>query len=103
VGEVEELCDPSIELTHIAGMLLPNGRTYRGSDGLREYFADIHEAWDEIEFISHSVDRLGDEEVLVEGRVVARSWVWRLREGRFACGRLFDDRDQAVRGHHAPT
>jgi ketosteroid isomerase-like protein len=45
IDELIPLSDPEVEFVSIfAGM---EGRTYRGYDGLRQYFADMNDAWTE--------------------------------------------------------
>jgi ketosteroid isomerase-like protein len=63
---------------------------YRGHDGVRRYFRDVAEIWDELRVVPSDFRQNG-EQVLVTGRVSARSparivagttgWIWRLRDG----------------------
>ena len=65
------------------------GRTgaYRGHDGLRQYFRDVAEVWDDLRIVPGEFRQSGDT-ILVTGRVSARSparivagstgWIWRV-------------------------
>jgi ketosteroid isomerase-like protein len=92
---VLELASPEIEF--IAATSDYAGRTgpYVGHEGIRRYFRDVAEVWDELRLVPTDYRVVG-EEVLVTGRVSARSparvvsgstgWVWRVREGKVVRG-----------------
>jgi ketosteroid isomerase-like protein len=97
-----ELCDERMEFFPV-GTAGAVGREapYAGQAGLREYLADVAEAWEELRISPGEVEIEG-ETILVRGRVYARSrelgirdipvaWVWRLRAGRFVRGEVFLD------------
>jgi ketosteroid isomerase-like protein len=77
---------------HFEGTARLAGRAepYRGHDGVRRYFRDVAEVWDELRVVPTEFRQNGDR-VLVTGRVSARSpsrivagstgWIWRLRDG----------------------
>ena len=84
------------------------GRTdpYRGHEGIREYFRDVDQVWDELRLTPTDYRRVGDQ-VLVTGRVSARSparvvvgstgWVWRTRDGKVVYGRAYASAEDAIR------
>jgi ketosteroid isomerase-like protein len=77
------------------------GRTdpYRGHAGLREYFADAEELWDELtlhpEDVRATIDSVvvfGFVDARVGGRTIRRRvvWTWKLRGGKVAVLRVHD-------------
>jgi ketosteroid isomerase-like protein len=77
------------------------GRTqpYRGHAGLREYFADVSRAWDELVLhaddfraIPGSVIVMGHVEALRDGVLHRRAvlWTWKLRDGLATSIRVAD-------------
>jgi ketosteroid isomerase-like protein len=107
VDEVLALSDPAVEFVSIfAGM---EGRTYRGDDGLREYFADMSDTWTEFHRDIEKVIDAGAGKVVVyfhlrgtarvsrvplEERVTT---VFQLRKGRLYRMVVFRDADEALR------
>jgi ketosteroid isomerase-like protein len=100
------LSDPEVEFVSIfAGM---EGRTYRGYDGLRRYFADMRDAWAEFRREIEGVTDAGGDQVVVFFRLrgTARvsgvpvdermTTVFRLREGRLHRMVVYRDRDEAL-------
>src|SRR3954453_13738586 len=86
---------------HLEGTMRVVGRTrpYRGREGMREYFADVERAWEELTV--HADDfRVIPGHVVVMGRVegrkageaVSRSavWTWRVRDGKAVSVRVAD-------------
>jgi ketosteroid isomerase-like protein len=87
---------------------------YLGHDGLRQYFRDLAEVWDELHLVP--VDfRQNGETILVTGRVSARSparivagstgWIWRVVDGRVVYIRVYPsaaDALAAFEGRGAP-
>jgi ketosteroid isomerase-like protein len=70
-----------------------DGTSYRGVDGLRSYFAEIEETWEDTRFELDQVDDLGEVSLIVmhvSGRARASgvpldertAQVWRWREGK---------------------
>jgi len=104
---IVELCDDSMEFFPVAtAEAIGREAPYRGRTGLRDYLADVAQAWEELRVAMDEAEVLG-ERVLVRGRVYARSrelgirnvpvaWIWEIRGGRFARGAVFPDPDQAV-------
>jgi ketosteroid isomerase-like protein len=100
------LSDPEVEFVSIfAGM---EGRTYRGYEGLREYFADMRDTWTEFHREIEGMIDAGDDQVVVFFRLhgTARvsgvpvdervTTVFRLRRGRLYRMVVFRDREEAL-------
>ena len=88
-ARVTALCDEGVEFWSVTGGVAGRGAPYRGHDGLRQYFADVAQVWDELLVTAKEVRARG-ELILVVGHVYARSrqsgirdipaaWVWRLQ------------------------
>jgi ketosteroid isomerase-like protein len=81
---------------------------WRGHAGLRKFFRDYYETWDELEDTIEELIDAGDRVVsVVTTRARGRSsgidveWkghaaVWTIRDGRIAQVTWFSDRDQAL-------
>jgi ketosteroid isomerase-like protein len=91
------LADPSLEFwAQGTGERAARTTPYRGHEGLREYFADVAEQWDELT-VEPDDFRFAGSGVIVFGRARGRAgddtldvpviWVWKLRGGRVAYGR----------------
>jgi uncharacterized protein len=99
------LADPDVVFTAVTGGVLGRAEPYRGHEGLREYFRDVAEVWDELVLKPREFRQVGDS-VLVTGRVSARSparvvsgstgWVWRVRDGRVVYGHVYQSAADAV-------
>jgi ketosteroid isomerase-like protein len=81
---------------------------YVGHEGVRGYFADVANAWEELEVFLHEYHEIDDRRVLVVGRVRARAkdglrvdepahWAWTIDDEKIVAGRVFDDRHDALR------
>jgi ketosteroid isomerase-like protein len=83
--------DPDIEFWAVTGERAGRNDPYRGHAGLREYFRDVANMWEELRLTPKEFRAAGDL-VLVTGKVSARSrsrtvtgstgWVWRVRDGK---------------------
>jgi ketosteroid isomerase-like protein len=83
------------------------GRTepYVGHDGIRDYFRDVGDVWDDLRLTPIEFRQLG-ETILVTGKVSARSparliagssgWIWRLRAGKVVYGRVYPSAAEAI-------
>jgi ketosteroid isomerase-like protein len=70
-GELQvELCDPELRLDNIAEF--PITGPYHGHEGLRRWWQDVAEAFDEIRFEVERLIDVDDERVLSVQRVVGR-------------------------------
>jgi ketosteroid isomerase-like protein len=85
-----------------------DGREYRGIEGLREFFAELQEVWDEFEIEPARLLELGPDHVLVFSHVRARgkagvefeqemTGLYEFRDGKVASGRSYLNRDDALR------
>jgi ketosteroid isomerase-like protein len=83
--------DPDCEI-HLEGTAGVTGRTepYRGHAGMREYFADVQQVWEELtvraddfRVVPGSVIVLGTVSGRRAGEEIRRAavWTWRLRDG----------------------
>ena len=100
------VCDPAIEWD--MSRLMPDGRVYRGHDGVREFWRGWAGTWDNFEFSLEEVVDAGDGQVVVRvhqagiGRGsraavnFAFGQVWTVRDGRIVRFRAFPDFDQAL-------
>ena len=101
-----QLLAPDIEWHPLTGALV-EGTPYKGHEGVKAYFEDLAEAWEE----SHvSADRFidADDVVLVVGRIHAigrgsgveieahAAWVWRLRHGQAVYMHVYLNRQEAL-------
>jgi ketosteroid isomerase-like protein len=83
------------------------GRTgpYRGHDGLRQYFRDVAQVWDDLRVVPGEFRQSGDS-ILVTGRVSARSparivagstgWIWRVVGGLVVYARVYPSAADAM-------
>jgi len=99
------LADPEIEFTAMTGEHAGRTDPYRGHEGLRAYFRDVAEVWEELRLTPREFRPAGDR-VLVTGKVSARSrgrtvsgstgWIWKVREGRVVYGRVYGSAADAI-------
>jgi len=102
---VLELAAPEIEFIAVTSDYAGRTEPYRGHEGIRQYFRDVAEVWDELR-LTPTDYRMVREQVLVTGRVSARSparvvsgstgWVWRVRAGKVVWGRVYASAEDAV-------
>ena len=102
---VLELAAPEIEFIAVTSDYAGRTGPYRGHDGIREYFRDMAEVWDELR-LTPTDYRIVGEQVLVTGRVSARSparvvsgstgWLWRVRSGKVIRARAYASAEDAV-------
>jgi ketosteroid isomerase-like protein len=95
------LVDPDCEFT------LPDGRAYRGHDGIRDYLATTRRDWRTVAITYDDVREDGPGWIVAVGRVAATSadgrtsferpqaCVAEFRDGRFVRGRVFGDPAEA--------
>ena len=106
IDELIPLSDPEVEFVSIfAGM---EGRTYRGYDGLREYFTDMRDTWADFRRDIEGVTDAGGDRVVVFFHLqgIARAsgvpvdervtTVFRIRQGRLHRMVVFRNRDDAL-------
>jgi ketosteroid isomerase-like protein len=102
---VLELCASEVEFIAVTSDYAGRTEPYRGHDGIRQYFRDVAEVWDELRLTPTDYRVVGDQ-VLVTGRVSARSparvvsgstgWVWRVRGGRVVQGHVYASAEDAI-------
>jgi ketosteroid isomerase-like protein len=93
------LSHPDIELTAVTGEHAGRIHPYRGHDGVREYFRDIAELWEELHLTPREFREAGNL-ILVTGKVSARSrsrtvtgstgWLWRVLDGKVVLIRVYE-------------
>ncbi len=105
-AEIAALCHEEVEFAPMTGALAGRTTAYRGREGLVEYLGDVERVWEELLVTVHDTYVEG-ELILAAGRVYARSreiglrdlpvtWHWRLKDGLFLYGRVFDDPAEAL-------
>jgi ketosteroid isomerase-like protein len=102
---VLNLADPDIEFTAVTGEHAGRTDPYRGHDGLRAYFRDVAELWEELRLTPREFRPAGDL-VLVTGKVSGRSrvrtvtgstgWLWKVRDGKVVYGRVYASAADAI-------
>ena len=105
VERVIALVDPDVVFTAVTGGVVGKAEPYQGHEGMREYFRDVAEVWDEIVLTPREFRQVGDA-ILVTGKVNARSparvvsgstgWVWRVRDGRVVYGHVYPSAADAI-------
>ena len=105
-SEISAVCDDEMEFFPVVtAEAVGREAPYAGPDGLSEYLADAAEVWAELLVTPGEVE-VGGEQLLVRGRVYARSrefgirdmpaaWIWQVRDGRFIRGEVFRDPSSA--------
>ena len=96
---------PEVEFTAVTGDHAGRTGAYLGHDGLRQYFRDVAEVWDDLRIVPGDYRQSGDT-ILVTGRVSARSparivagstgWIWRVADGLIAYVRVYPSAADAV-------
>jgi ketosteroid isomerase-like protein len=99
------LADADIEFTAVTGEHAGRTDPYRGHEGLRAYFRDVAEVWEELRLTPREFRPAGDL-VLVTGKVSARSrgrtvtgstgWIWRVRDGKVVYGKVYASAADAI-------
>jgi ketosteroid isomerase-like protein len=97
--------DDDVEFSAVTGDHAGRTEPYRGHDGIRQYFRDVAEVWDELRIVPGEYRQDGDK-ILVTGRVTARSparivagstgWIWRLRDGVVVYARVYPSAADAM-------
>jgi ketosteroid isomerase-like protein len=101
-----EVCHPEIEFLSV---LAVSGRRYRGHDGIREYFDDIHSAWAEWRVEVHQVVAGDDGRVAIvmtmhvrgkeSGAMLAErtEHLWTIEDGRLLRNQPYREPGGALR------
>ena len=101
------ISDEEIEVSTVTGLLAGRTEPYRGYEGLAEYIDDISGQWKRLELQPQHFLPVGDNRVLVFGRVRAwhqrgfldseNAWLWELRDDRVVSVRVYADPGEARR------
>jgi uncharacterized protein len=98
--------DPAVEVHPLTGAML-EGVSYRGHEGMRQWFEDVAEYWESM-WVEADQFLDAEEAVVVVGRVHGRgkssgvaveapaAWVFHLRDARLTYLRLYLDPSQAL-------
>ena len=100
------LYDPAVQFSPLTGTRVESGG-YRGHQGVRDYFAEIDEIWDEMRPHADQVRTVGDQVVVIGGCAVRGrasgavtdaplAWVITLRDGKITSHRGFRTADEAL-------
>jgi ketosteroid isomerase-like protein len=101
-----ELYDPDIEFLPLTGTRVESGG-YSGHAGVRDYFAEVGEVWDQMKPHAEDVRTVGDHVVVLGGCAVRgrgsgavsdnpMAWVVTLRDGKVTSHRGFRSGDEAL-------
>jgi ketosteroid isomerase-like protein len=101
---VATMCD-DIEFLPVTANITTGGVPYRGHEGIARYLVDVADVWPELRIFPDDIRSAGDA-VVVLGRVIARGggmildrptgWVFTLRDGKLASGRVYASHDEAL-------
>jgi ketosteroid isomerase-like protein len=106
LDDVLSLMDPEVDFfapktAHSVGRNV----SYQGHDGVRQYFDDVAEVWSRLEFAPREC-LSKNSHVVTLGTVIGErdgepfedkvAWAWKLRDGKFVWGRVYEDPDQAL-------
>jgi ketosteroid isomerase-like protein len=96
---------PDVEFSAVTGDHAGRTTPYRGHDGLRQYFRDVAEVWDDLRIVPREFRQDGDR-ILVTGRVSARSparlvagstgWIWQVEDGLVVYARVYPSAAEAT-------
>ena len=100
------LYDPAVRFLPLTGTRVESGG-YRGHQGVRDYFAEVDEIWDELRPHADQVQTVGDQVVVVGGCAVRGrgsgvvtdsplAWVITIRDGKITSHRGFRTADEAL-------
>jgi ketosteroid isomerase-like protein len=104
-----EVMDPDVEFSAPATQaLVQKSVAYEGHEGVREYFDDVARVWSELEVFLHEYHEVGDDCILVVGRVRGRGtarhivdepaqWAWRIDSEKIVWGQVFTNDEEARR------
>ena len=105
VERVLAYAHPDVEFRAVTGDHAGRTSAYRGHDGLRQYFRDVAEIWDDLRIVPGEFRQSGDT-ILVTGRVSARSparivagstgWIWRVAGGLIVYARVYPSAADAM-------
>jgi ketosteroid isomerase-like protein len=100
------LYDPDIEFMPLTGTLVESGG-YEGHAGVRDYFDEVAQVWEEMRPYAHTTQPVGDHVVVTGGCAVRgigsgvesddrMAWVITLRDGKILRHRGFGSAEEAL-------
>jgi ketosteroid isomerase-like protein len=99
-GALVALCAEDCVFEPVTAQLAAGGEPYLGHDGMRRYLSDVARVWQELRPEPTDYREVGADTVVATGRIYAwgvgrvidspAGWLWRVRDGRIAYGRVFD-------------
>lgn len=106
IDALVELYDPDIEFLPLTGTRVESGG-YIGHDGVREYFTEVGEVWDQMLPHADDVRTVGDQVVVLGGCAVRgrgsgaesdapMAWVITVRDGKVTRHRGYRTREEAL-------
>jgi ketosteroid isomerase-like protein len=101
------LYDPHIEFLPLTGTRVEEGG-YAGHSGVRSYFDEVAEVWDEMRPYAESTQQIGDQVVVMGGCAVRgiasgvesddpMAWVITVRDGKITCHRAYRTAAEALK------
>ena len=105
MNAIEEICTPDVEFDWSRRLLDPT--MIRGYEGIRQFFAEVDEIFDEIVFEEEEILEFGDEVLVVsKGRFRGRTSgvdvtahgaiLWTIRGGKLARFRFYQTKEDAL-------
>ena len=109
-GDVEgllELYDPDVQFLPLTGTRVESGG-YHGHAGVRAYFAEVADVWDELRPYADNVETIGNDVVVLGGCAVRgrgsrvesdspMAWVITVRRGKISSHRGYRTSDDALK------
>jgi ketosteroid isomerase-like protein len=106
IDALVRLYEPNAEFRPLTGTLVESGG-YRGHEGIRAYFEEVDDVWDQMLPHADATRSKGGLVVVIGGCMVrgresgaetdtAMAWVFHVREGRIASHRAFTDASEAL-------
>jgi ketosteroid isomerase-like protein len=103
---VVTLCAADVVFEPVTARVAAGGAPYRGHDGMRAYIADVGRVWQELRPSPDAFHEGEDGIVVATGRVYAwgagrvvdspAGWLFRMRDGFVAYGRIFETASGAL-------
>jgi ketosteroid isomerase-like protein len=102
-----EVMAPEVEFSAPATQALVEKEvSYEGHEGVRDYFADVANVWAELEVFLHEYHEVGNDRILVVGRVRGRGkdrhivdepaqWAWKIENEKIIWGHVFTNIEEA--------
>jgi ketosteroid isomerase-like protein len=99
-------CTPDVVFEPVTARVVGGGEPYRGHEGMRAYLADANRVWQDLRLSPEEYFEGADDIVVATGRVYAWGsgrvidspvgWVFRLRAGLIAYGRVYETASGAL-------